>query len=404
MKRILFFLAFVPLLAGCGMTRIVTVSPDYGNRLAYTTTVTVPQTRTATTTTRVYAADNDISLYLDLQAVAAAFAQSSTIEEFENLLNDSSFMLSNLDLNNDGYVDYLRVLETVEGNAHVFVIQAVLSNNIYQDVATVVAEVSSVSHACVQVIGSSFIYGPNYIIQPVYVVTPPIFAYLFRPAYRPWRSPWYWGHFPPHYRRPAPVYLGHYQAYINTYMHNHVYCREVHYASACHYPDYVRVSRDIQRNDYGQQHPERSFTVRVANAPVSGTAADGSRTSMIVNARDIREMQNSSSVRTTSSTQTRSATGSTARTAATAVTRSGQSSGTATTSRSSQSSGSSASRGQTTVRSSVKSSGSSSTRISTVSPSGATSTVKRGSDQSQSQTQRSVGRSAGTSTSGATRR
>lgn len=35
-------------------------------------------------------------------------------------------MISNLDLNQDGYVDYLRVVETVEGNTHVFVIEAVL--------------------------------------------------------------------------------------------------------------------------------------------------------------------------------------------------------------------------------------------------------------------------------------
>lgn len=39
------------------------------------------------------------------------------MEEFEYLLNDASYMLSNLDLNGDGYVDYLRVMETIKGRA-----------------------------------------------------------------------------------------------------------------------------------------------------------------------------------------------------------------------------------------------------------------------------------------------
>ena len=94
MKRSLTLLAILPMiLSACGLTRIVTVSPDYGSRTTYSTVVTVPKTHTTTTTTRVYAADNDISLYLDLQAVGAAFAQSNTIQEFESLLNNASYML-----------------------------------------------------------------------------------------------------------------------------------------------------------------------------------------------------------------------------------------------------------------------------------------------------------------------
>lgn len=317
MRRLFFMAVLLPFLLCSCMTRIVTVSPDavgtgiynngaYGNR-TYSTTVTVPKKHTVTTT-RVTAVNEDISLYLDLQAVAAAFAQSANIDEFERLLNNASYMLSNLDLNRDGYIDYLRVLETVEGRAHVFLIQAVLAANIFQDVATVVAEVAGTSSAYVQIIGSSYIYGPNFIVQPVYIVTPPIFAHLCRPAYQPWRSPWYWGHFPSYYKRPAPIFLNHYQAYVHTFMTNHVYCHEVTYLDKCHYPDYDRVSRPIQRNDYGQQHPEQSFTQRFADQEARtsiNTGTGNASSARVVNARDVIERQAASREVTTSSTRTR---------------------------------------------------------------------------------------------------
>lgn len=465
MRRLFNMALLLPFLLCSCMTRIVTVSPDavgtgiynngaYGNR-TYSTTVTVPKKHTVTTT-RVTAVNEDISLYLDLQAVAAAFAQSGNIEEFERLLNNASYMLSNLDLNRDGYIDYLRVLETVEGRAHVFLIQAVLAANIFQDVATVVAEVAGTSSAYVQIIGSSYIYGPNFIVQPVYIVTPPIFAHLCRPAYQPWRSPWYWGHFPSYYKRPAPIFLNHYQAYVHTYMTNHVYCHEVTYLDKCHYPDYDRVTRPVQRNDYGQQHPEQSFTQRFADQEARtsiNTSTGDASSARAVNARDVIERQAASREVTTSSTRTSrsqqsaqpsSQSQSSSRTATTSsrnqqaaqqAAQSSSSSRTATQStsrttqpatqpasqpatqpatkpavsssrqnqpaqptQSRQSTSRSSSRdSQTTVSSRVSTSGTSETRIKTVSSSGETSTVKRGSDSQQSSTASS--RNAGSTTS-----
>lgn len=305
MKTRLCILVLLPLLlAGCGPTRIVTLSPATSRVGTYSTTVTIPRTHTMTTTARVYAADSDISLNLDLQAVSAAFGQASTVEEFENLLNSSSYMISNLDLNEDGYVDYLRVLETVEGNAHVFLIQAVLGANIYQDVATVVAEVSNASNAYVQIIGAPFIYGPQYIVEPVYIAVPPIFAHLHRPAYRPWRSPWDWNRFPPHYRHPAPIFVSHYHAYVDTYMRNHRYCHTVTYIYTCHYPDYHRISASYMRNDFGRAHPDRDFAVRIANVPASSIARPTKAQGEVFNARDIREIHDATKVTRTTDLNT----------------------------------------------------------------------------------------------------
>lgn len=368
-------------LASCTLTRIVTVSPADVRSNTYTTTTVAMRGTNALATTRVIAADNDISLCLDLQAVAAAFAQSATVEEFENLINNSSYMISNLDLNGDGYVDYLRVLETVDRNAHVFLIQAVLAQNVYQDVATLVAEVPVYGNACVQIIGSPYIYGPNFIIQPVYHTRPLIFTCLLRPAYAPWHSPWYWGHFPPHYRRPAPIYITHYQAYVRTYMQNHAYCHRFDYAPVCHYPEYDRVCREYQRNDYGTKYPERSFTVRNANTPEK-----------VVNAKDIRDIQESRTVTRSASAPSSSSTASAAaksapsRSATTSrSSSSGSRSSSVTSSSSSQTSGSrTSSSSQTTVRSTVNNSGTASTRTTTVSPSGQKSTTVRGSSSTSS--------------------
>lgn len=381
MKRLIPLLTAASLmLTGCYATRIVTVAPDTRYQGGYSTTVTVPRTSTVTTTTRVTALSEDISLCLDLQAIGAAFAQSSTVQDFENLINNSSYMLSNLDLNQDGYVDYLRVIETVQGGAHVFVIQAVLAPDVYQDVATLVAEVSHVaSSCCVQIIGAPYIYGPAYIIQPVYVATPVIYAHLLRPYYAPWHSPWYWGHYPPCYRHPIHVYASHYHAYVDSYMRNHRYCHEFRYAPSCHYPAYEQVCRPVQRNDYSVAHPERSFSVRYPDVPANDNF--GSSQVRAANARDLRESVNAATSSSRSATANSGSTGSRATTATAPASSNGSRSSAAPSGSSSRSSSSSPSRSssQTTIRSDVRSSGSSNTRISTTSPSGSSSSTRRSS-------------------------
>lgn len=460
MRHNLLLLALVPcILAGCYPTRIVTTAPvPYGNTTEYSTVVTYPKTRTTTTTTQVYAKSYDISLQLDLQAVAAAFAQSSTVKEFESLLNNASYIISNLDLNNDGYVDYLRVLETVEGYDHVFLIQAVLAPNVFQDVATIVVENPSYfSDYHIEIVGSPFIYGPNYIVRPIFIQRPYVLTYLCRAGYQPWHSPWYWAHFPSYYKHPAPVFLNHYQAYIRTYMTNHVYCHEVMYPDRCHYQHYERVCKPMSCNDYAKSHPSEAFTVRNANVVTAGA---GSRT--VTNARDIRAIndatkttttattasRNSSATRSSSVTSTKSTGSATAasrsssttasepvrsastsgtvsgttatRSSSTAgttastpsATRSSSTSGSTTAARSSSTVGSSTaaasssrsastssapatrSSGSTTTSSRVRTSGSSATRTTTVNESGSQ-TVRRGSE--------SASRSSSASNSTATR-
>jgi cystathionine beta-lyase family protein involved in aluminum resistance len=88
---------------------------------------------------RVNAMNNEISDNLDLRAVADIF-EIQEILEFERQLNDPELQISNLDLNNDNEVDYLRVIETVDNRTHVVIIQSVLDREVYQDVATIEIE------------------------------------------------------------------------------------------------------------------------------------------------------------------------------------------------------------------------------------------------------------------------
>lgn len=60
--------------------------------------------------TTVTAKSYDISDNLDLRAVASIFGESANLEDFERRLNDPGEQISNLDLNGDNQVDYLRVI------------------------------------------------------------------------------------------------------------------------------------------------------------------------------------------------------------------------------------------------------------------------------------------------------
>src|SRR5882757_31504 len=74
---------------------------------------------------------------LDLTAVLEQFKQSKNPEEFEKRLNNNSNHINNLDLNGDGKVDYLRVLDNTKSAAHAIVIQDPVNAKENQDVAVI---------------------------------------------------------------------------------------------------------------------------------------------------------------------------------------------------------------------------------------------------------------------------
>ena len=222
----------------------------------------------------VEAVNNDISNNLDLQAVASTFGESSDLQDFEKRLNDYDSQISNLDLNNDGEVDYLRVIENMENNVHVVVIQAVLDRNVFQDVATIVVEKRDNRRTRVQVIGDPYLYGDNYVIEPVYVYTPSIFSFFWGYNYQSWNSPYYYGYYPRYYRDRHPFEVNFYMSHIGSHInHDHRYFYADHYRN-----EYAeRLHHSMSRNDYGTRYPDRYFSKR--NASVSSKRDfDNSRT------------------------------------------------------------------------------------------------------------------------------
>lgn len=233
-----------------------------------------PRLLAQTQTVTVEASSEDISNNLDLKAVASTFGESKNLEDFEKRLNDYDNQLSNLDLNGDGEVDYLRVIETTKKKVHLIVIQAVLGQDIFQDVATILVEKDEASNTTtVQVVGDSYIYGPNYVVEPVYIYVPVIFDYFWGPMYARWYSPYYWGYYPNYYRPRPFVNVDIYISHIHHYhAHHHGSYR---YPSNPHHHNHDMYN-EVSRHDYASRHPQGSYDQR-----------NGSRTGTYGNARDL---------------------------------------------------------------------------------------------------------------------
>ncbi len=200
-------------------------------------------------------ASYDISDNLDLEAVAYLFGESENLRDFEYRLNDPEIQISNLDLNRDGYIDYLRVMDASRRGTYLVVVQAVLGRNIFQDVATLSVGRDAWGRQLVEIVGDDYIYGPNYILVPEYDRQPVIFGFFLSSRYETWHSPYYWDYYPSYYmhRRPRPV-PRYYQ-----YIHSHHYVpHSSHYSGSrkIDVPDYDR------QNDYGSRRPENSFINR----------------------------------------------------------------------------------------------------------------------------------------------
>ena len=209
--------------------------------------------------TIVNANNSEISDNLDLRAVASLFGDSQNLDDFERRLNDPKLMISNLDLNNDNQVDYLRVIESVEDRTHLIVIQSVLNQDVYQDVATVEVIKDNNNKIQVQVVGDVYMYGQNYIYEPIYVNTPVFYTNFWVTNYRPYCSTWRWNYYPTHFIawNPFPIF---------RYRHNVGLCININYqynyVNVRH--GYIAYNNYYSRrcNGYEILHPNRSFEQR----------------------------------------------------------------------------------------------------------------------------------------------
>jgi len=360
----------------------------------------------------VTANSEDIANNLDLNLVASLFGQATDVEEFERLLNNPDSTFSNLDLNGDGQVDYLRVVESFDGNKRLVIIQAVLAKDIFQDVASIYLEKDeSTNEVSAQVIGDQFIYGDNYVIVPVYLRRPVIYSWLWSSIYVPYCSPWYWGYYPLYWRHWHCLTYHDYWRRCYHWHHHHHYCSFHHH----HHPDrgyhdmYHRSG--VGRQDYATHHPDQSYerrhgdsgvyrrggvpntvneSVRVRNTSDnrfgSSSASDRSKSPGVSNSQSSRTGE--SSVWSTGGQQTRSTS-----------TRTSASSGRSTGGQQTQSTSASRSTGGQTGGQRIHSSSASGSRSSGGSYRGSSSGSRQSTGSSHSSGSRS-----GSSSSGRTRR
>lgn len=211
--------------------------------------------------TTVTATNDEISQNLDLEVVATVFGESKDLEDFEKRLNDPEKQISNLDLNKDGEVDYLRVVDTSKKNTHVVTIQAVIGEDKYQDVAVIDVVKDEKGETQVQVVGDVYMYGSNYIVEPVYVHQPVIYVWFWGPYYHPWHSPYYWRYYPPYYRpwRPYPVPYYRKNVRVNVNIHHK---NTFHHTTVRRSKHTVKIQKKVSKRDYAKQYPKQSFESR----------------------------------------------------------------------------------------------------------------------------------------------
>ena len=211
-------------------------------------------------TVTVSANSSDISEGLDLKVVAKLFAEAENLEQFEMMLNNPDSAFCNLDLNGDGQVDYLRVVETGEGSKRLIVLQAILAKDIYQDVASIYVEKDEANNVSVQIVGDEYVYGTNYIIEPVYIYRPVIYDWFWSPAWYAWNSPWYWGYYPSWWYYHNCWAHDWYWHHCYAFHHHHHYCSFRPGRSIRN--GYHEMHRGVARRDYAVAYPERSFSSR----------------------------------------------------------------------------------------------------------------------------------------------
>jgi hypothetical protein len=263
-----------------------TTAPLFGFLFSLITLAGFSQDRTTVTANSSEVSDN-----LDLRAVAHVFGESDDLEDFERRLNDPSLKISNLDLNGDNQVDYMRVIESVEGSTHLIIVQAVVGRDSFQDIATIEVEKDRRNrNVQVQIVGNVFLYGSNYIYEPVYYTSPIIYRHFWGPNYVAYFSPWAWSFYPTYLYawNPWPVYT--YHNHVNYY---------VNVNNSCYYTNHRRSSRAVamhhsrRGNAYEKQHPNQSFSERNGNvtnrhelAQTRGNSSKEGRTASVSSTRD----------------------------------------------------------------------------------------------------------------------
>lgn len=135
---------------------------------------------------------------LDLDAVTALAKKSRDAADFERLLNSQTEAVNNIDLNDDGKVDYINVTEYGSGDRRGFSLTTEISPGKTQEIATIDFQKEG-EKTTMQTTGNPSLYSPgNYHHSSFSMTDALLMGWLFsnRSSYS---SPYGYGNYPPSY-------------------------------------------------------------------------------------------------------------------------------------------------------------------------------------------------------------
>lgn len=168
-----------------------------------------------------------------LEGALELLKSSESLEDFEERINKEDSYVNNLDLNEDGETDYIRVIDNYEDDVHAIVLQVPVSETENQDIAVIEVEKTGNENAVLQIIGDEDVFGEQTIVEPFDVESSdegsgpesyrvftriivnvwlwPSVRYIYRPSYRVWVSPYRWSYYPRWWKpwRPRAYHVFH---------------------------------------------------------------------------------------------------------------------------------------------------------------------------------------------------
>lgn len=191
-----------------------------------------------------------------LEAALELFKKAESPEDFEKLLNTKDNGANNLDLNEDGETDYIRVVDNMEGDVHAIVLQAPISESESQDIAVIEIEKTGDEEAILQIVGDEDIFGEQTLVEPfeeevktkgkggpsleyavdrivVNVWLWPSVQFVYAPGYRVWVSPWRWRYYPIWWTPWRPLHWRAFHVRVFPY-HRHYHVVSTHRVVRAH--------------------------------------------------------------------------------------------------------------------------------------------------------------------------
>lgn len=270
--------------------------------------------------------------HFSLEGALEMFKKAGSPEEFEKLLNAEENKVNNLDLDNDGNIDYLRVVNMKENDVQVFIIQALVSESESQDIAVIELEKTGRDQAVIQIIGDEDIYGESTIVEPseetdlsvnpslsdikgpnvaypefnsgngiiVNVWSWPFVRFAYAPAYTIWISPWNWHRRPIWWKPWRPLAWHAYHPFRHAHRHRYavVHTHRVVYGQRIYRPARVssvtvRTRNHVAVNNY---RVNRTVQKKTVTGP-RGNQAQVTKRSTTVNGRSGKATRTTTTVR-----------------------------------------------------------------------------------------------------------